>query len=208
MTELLCLVHTYMRGSQKGMPIKSASAYPNKKCRCENCLAYKKIESRDYYDRNTDKVLQRSRAWYKDNKEYHNELTRNNYKQNKEKILEKHKEWKKNNKERYAQISSDWKKNNRHKIRLQNHRRKARKLNNGHEPYTEEQVLYLYGNNCHLCNSPIDLNAPRKCGVPGWENGLHLEHVIDMALGGPDTLDNVRPSHALCNLKKKPREMV
>ena len=52
------------------------------------------------------------------------------------------------------------------------------------------------------------MSAPRKCGLPGWQNGLHIEHVIDLALGGLDTLENVRPSHAVCNLKKNPRGMV
>ena len=37
------------------------------------------------------------------------------------------------------------------------------------------------------------------------ESGLHIEHFIDIALGGPDTLENVRPSHAWCNLTKAPK---
>ena len=85
-------------------------------------------------------------------------------------------------------------------------RRKARKLKNGFEFYTEKQVLEKYGTNCYLCGEPIDMNAPRSAKTPGWEYGLHIEHVIDMAFGGPDTLDNVRPSHALCNLKKIPNK--
>ena len=206
MADLLCLVHVYGQGINKGMPIKSASAYPNKKCRCENCRAYKKVESRDYYYRNKDKVLKISREWYKNNTERHNILTKNNYQKNKKRIREKHKEWKENNKERYAQISSEWKKNNRDKIRIQNHKRKARLLNNRHEPYTENQILELYGTDCYLCKLPIDMRSPRRCGPPGWQNGLHIEHVIDLALGGADSLDNVRPSHALCNLTKKTKQ--
>ncbi len=87
-------------------------------------------------------------------------------------------------------------------------RRRARKLQNGIEYYTEKQVLEKYGINCYLCKKPIDMLAPRTTWTKGWENGLHIEHVIDIALGGPDTLANVRPSHAICNLKKKPVEMV
>jgi 5-methylcytosine-specific restriction endonuclease McrA len=29
-----------------------------------------------------------------------------------------------------------------------------------------------------------------------------MEHVIDLAIGGPDSLENVKPAHGLCNLKK------
>ena len=208
MADLLCLVHVYSKGINKGMPIRSASAYPNKKCRCENCRAYKKIESRDYYDRNKNKVLTRSRNWFNNNKERHRRVVREYSENNKDRIRQKQKEWKENNKEKHKQIMSDWKKNNRDKVRLQNHRRKARRLNNRYETYTEQQVLETYGTDCHLCKTPINLDAPRKCGIPGWEDGLHLEHVVDLALGGSDTLDNVKPAHALCNLKKKPREMV
>lgn len=87
-------------------------------------------------------------------------------------------------------------------------RRKARKLQNGIEYYTEQQVLAKYGSTCYLCKEPIDMDAPRTTWTKGWEKGLHIEHVVDIALGGPDTLDNVRPSHAICNLRKKPRGMV
>lgn len=94
------------------------------------------------------------------------------------------------------------------KIREYTRKRRAQKLNNGFEKYTEAEVLGLYGTDCYLCNAPIDMSASRRCGDSGWEKGLHIEHVIDIALGGPDTLVNVRPAHAICNLKKKPREMV
>ena len=59
-----------------------------------------------------------------------------------------------------------------------------------------------------MCKIEINMNAPRLVGQPGWEQGLHIEHYIDIALGGPDTLENVRPSHAICNLTKNPRGMV
>lgn len=87
-------------------------------------------------------------------------------------------------------------------------RRRAKKLENGIEYYTEKQVLDTYGTSCYLCKKPIDMGAPRTTWSKGWEFGLHIEHVFDIALGGPDTLENVRPAHGICNLKKKPRKMV
>lgn len=81
-------------------------------------------------------------------------------------------------------------------------RRRARLRNSLTEKYTLDDVLNAYGTTCYLCNTEIDLNAPRRIGTVGWENGLHLEHVIDIAKGGNDVLENVRPSHGLCNLKK------
>ena len=89
------------------------------------------------------------------------------------------------------------------KTREKRRRRRAAVLKNGFEYYTEAQVLDLYGTTCYLCNHPIDLDAPRTQGRgEGWELGLHIDHVIPIVSDGPDTLDNVRPTHALCNLSK------
>lgn len=85
-------------------------------------------------------------------------------------------------------------------------RRRARKANVISEPYTAQQILELYGTNCHLCHEPIDLIAPRHQGQKGWEFGLHLEHVIPLALGGSNLIENVRPSHGLCNIRKGARQ--
>ena len=68
--------------------------------------------------------------------------------------------------------------------------------------YSDLEVLEIYGSNCHICNEPIDLNAPRQCGKPGWEKGLHIDHVYPLSKGGLDTLENVRPSHGQCNIIK------
>jgi 5-methylcytosine-specific restriction endonuclease McrA len=88
------------------------------------------------------------------------------------------------------------------KFRAAWRKRKAAKLNNGFEPYTEQEVLDTYGSNCHLCSEPINLEAPRKSGHEGWEQGLHIDHFISLKDGGADSLNNVRPSHGVCNLRK------
>jgi 5-methylcytosine-specific restriction endonuclease McrA len=86
--------------------------------------------------------------------------------------------------------------------RRSGNRRRARMRDNGFEIYSEIQVLVKYGKDCHICKTPIDLKAPRRVGVDNWFLGLHIDHLIPIAKGGADTLENVRPAHALCNLKK------
>ena len=66
-----------------------------------------------------------------------------------------------------------------------------------------QEVLDKYGSKCHICNKEIDLLAPRKVGVNGWEMGLHLDHIVPLSKGGSDDISNVMPSHGLCNLRKK-----
>lgn len=68
--------------------------------------------------------------------------------------------------------------------------------------FSVNTVLNTYGTDCHLCGEPIDLDAPRLAGRPGWERSLHIDHVIPISKGGDDTLENVRPSHGKCNVKK------
>ena len=86
--------------------------------------------------------------------------------------------------------------------RASGNRRQERILENGYEFYTVTQVLVAYGKTCHICHEPIDLKASRWVGRGDWLLGLHVDHVVAIANGGPDTLANVRPSHAICNLKK------
>jgi 5-methylcytosine-specific restriction endonuclease McrA len=39
-------------------------------------------------------------------------------------------------------------------------------------------------------------------GEEGWELYPHLDHVIPLSKGGNDTPDNVRTTHAKCNMAK------
>ena len=82
-------------------------------------------------------------------------------------------------------------------------RRQAKKLNNGYEFYSDTDVINIYGTNCHLCEQPIDMNASRRSGIgENWEFGLHIDHIVPISSGGPDTLENVRPAHGICNIRK------
>lgn len=80
--------------------------------------------------------------------------------------------------------------------------RRARLQNGFTQHYTVDDVLREYGILCYLCKKEIDLYAPRRPGILGWENGLHVDHVIPIISGGADSLENVRPSHGKCNLIK------
>lgn len=84
-------------------------------------------------------------------------------------------------------------------------RSEARRRSTVYEKYTELQVIDIYGSVCHLCGKDIDMTAKRSPGKPGWELSLHLDHVIPISKGGTDTLENVRPAHGICNIKKGAR---
>ena len=79
---------------------------------------------------------------------------------------------------------------------------KHRKAKSSGLPFTEQDVLDKWGTDCHICGEPIDLNAPRHSKSAGWKHGLHLDHVIPVTKGGENSLENVKPAHAVCNLSK------
>lgn len=91
---------------------------------------------------------------------------------------------------------------NRTKRAKTNKSRFARSSSNKSNYFSVDTVIDAYGSDCHLCDKPIDLKASRKVGANGWELSLHIDHVIPLSKGGDDTLENVRPSHAQCNLYK------
>lgn len=99
-------------------------------------------------------------------------------------------------KEQINTLRSDW------RFRTPNARRHFRRNNTSPGNYSDADVLSTYGLDCHICQTSIDLNAPRQVGKDGWEKGLHIDHVYPLSKGGLDTLENVRPSHGRCNIIK------
>jgi 5-methylcytosine-specific restriction endonuclease McrA len=142
-----------------------------------------KLQNKDWYVKNREKVLERNREFRKKNPEY--------VKQYQDAYRESHKE------ER-----NEYRLSNLEKFRSYTRKRIALKLKNGHEPYTEDEVLQEHGSNCHICAEPIDLLVSRKVGVGEWKRGFHIDHLVPLSKGGMDSLSNVRPAHAECNLFK------
>jgi hypothetical protein len=169
----------------------------------------------------TDKSIEYQKNWKKENPEKVKSYSDNYWSKNPDKLKEKRsrstkkwrskfpekanekaRKWRKANPEKVKEINKRHRANNPNKPRDDARARRARLKQVPFEKLTEQQIFDRWGTNCHLCKLPIDLNAPRQPGKAGWENGLHLEHVIRIADGGSDTLENIKPAHGLCNLKK------
>lgn len=81
-------------------------------------------------------------------------------------------------------------------------RDRAKKNGGQYAYYTRKQIFDRDGYDCYLCQEPVDFTAPHVIGQPGWETYPHVEHVVPLALGGDDTLENVKIAHAKCNMDK------
>ena len=126
------------------------------------------------------------------------------YKKNKEEKDAQNRAWYHKNAEARIEQTSAWQKANPEKRRGYRTKQRALKLGNEHSPYTETEMLKRYGTVCYLCNEPIDFDAPRTGA--GYEKSFWRDHVVALTNGGPDTLDNVKPSHAICNILKGTKE--
>jgi 5-methylcytosine-specific restriction endonuclease McrA len=124
---------------------------------------------------------------------------------NLEKEKENNKRWRQSETGRQymKQYRKDWYKENSEIAIRTVTRRRARRRSNGYEFYSLQDAIDIYGTICHLCDQEIDLFHPRKVGAEGWEKSFQLDHIIPISQGGPDTLDNVRPSHARCNMNRR-----
>ena len=150
--------------------------------------------------------LEQARATDKRSRERHravtNERTRDWRKKNPEKAVKASRGWHSKYPERSKELHKAWMSSNPEKTLGANRVRRARKAGVSSEPYTVRQILDLYGTDCHLCDEPIDLKLPRQVGKEGWQLGLHLDHEIPLSKGGSDLIENVKPSHAICNMRK------
>ena len=146
-----------------------------------------KRRKKERYQRDREKILKANKAYYLNNKD---------------RAVERGRAWRQNNLERSRNNQRDYYQKNKEHIRNNLKRRRHTRYGVLSIPYSKEEVLLKYGTDCHICNQPIDLSISRKPGILGWQKALHLDHVIPMSKGGSDTIDNVKPSHAECNLRK------
>jgi 5-methylcytosine-specific restriction endonuclease McrA len=101
---------------------------------------------------------------------------------------------------KYKEAEKRWRKENPDRAYANRHR--AKKYGVPTEYYTKKHIFDRDGYDCYLCNTPVDLTAPHIQGQPGWEKYPHIEHVIPISKGGPDTKANVKIAHAKCNIDK------
>ena len=59
-------------------------------------------------------------------------------------------------------------------------------------------VVATYGHVCHLCRGPIPQDLPADHPL-----SLTLDHLVPRSRGGTDELDNLRPAHRRCNLRRR-----
>jgi 5-methylcytosine-specific restriction endonuclease McrA len=62
-------------------------------------------------------------------------------------------------------------------------------------------VIATYGMRCHLCGGRIDERLDRNHSL-----ALTIDHVVPISRGGSDEIENLRPAHRACNVRKSDRD--
>lgn len=169
---------------------------------CEKCKEAKREDSRRFRERHPRKKAEQGRQYRLKYPEKNKAIQKAYKVKNREKIIANAKIYRLKNKDKIAIYTAEYRAKFPEKRRERLRRYRAKKAGNGIEPYTEKQVIKLYGTMCYICKGSIDMNAPRIPPKHNWQRGFQIDHVIPISKGGPDTLENVRPAHGFCNLSK------
>lgn len=158
-----------------------------------------------YREENKDKVKEQKRIEYENNREKYLLRRKTYYRENRAEILKEMKLYQKENRERIAEYKRNYSIKNRHilakkarvyaknnaeSFRERNARRKALLRQNKVGEVDYEKILKRDGLFCYLCGSDID------------DGDYHMDHVIPLSRGGSHSMENIKVTHARCNLIK------
>lgn len=132
------------------------------------------------------------KKWYNDNKEALKKKSTDWYKNNRDLRRVTSKEYRIKNKDTIKERKKQYRQENKQKIRANIHNRKAKKRGNG-GIHTGQQAIDLFnmqGGKCVYCKIKLT------------ENNKHKDHIIPLALGGTNNIENIQWLCAKCNLSK------
>jgi 5-methylcytosine-specific restriction endonuclease McrA len=151
----------------------------------------KRAAARRWRAANRERVLEKKREHYRRNRAAYADRGRAYYAANKERLRASNRAWIQANRERYRAASREWRKRNALLRKEAEMRRRARMRGNRVTKADYEAILVEHGMFCHICSLVIV-----------DESDLHFDHVVPLALGGPHSPDNIKPAHAICNMRK------
>ena len=173
---------------------------------CKNCnIEY----MNEYYEKNKDKIKEKSKEWEENNKDKIKEREKNyreknkdkikKYREkNKDKIREEKREYYLNNKNLFKEKMREYRKTEKGKMVYKNSNNKRRaKIREGNIKTEDLKLLIENSKTCYWCNTKI--NKKEKAGY-------HLDHYIPLSKGGTHTLENIVISCPNCNILKSNKD--
>jgi 5-methylcytosine-specific restriction endonuclease McrA len=153
----------------------------------------KRAYMRERYAANKERLGAEQRAYRKANKERLKDYWRAYYAANRERRIAETCAWAINNRDKKAAQSRIWSRANKEKRNIAHNRRRARiKASANTFTISDWRTLITRSKTCHWCKKPW--NKSRR--------PTH-DHVIPIAKGGPNTLENSVAACKSCNSKKR-----
>lgn len=177
--------------------------------KCKKCSDNKKINNKQYYELNKDRIKQYNEWFNENNKEKRKECNKKYYDKNKEMLNEYSKQWKKDNKNYEKQYYED------NKEKLREYRRNWFSINK--ERYKGQRRISKQKRRAKLKNLPATLtieqwkqtkeNFNNQCAYCGKQlKNLTQDHFIPLSKDGPYTADNIIPACRSCNTSKNNKD--
>lgn len=148
-------------------------------------------DAREYYLRNRQKIIDRSKKRYSEKKDEIKPKNRKYYLHNRELI----------NKKRRESRAKNIKKS-RERYIYDRQLRRARLNNVMSEKYNRLEIYKKFGGYCIVCDEKIHLKYKHPHRM-----AFTIHHLIPIKLGGDDLIGNIAPAHFKCNVSvgiKKP----
>jgi 5-methylcytosine-specific restriction endonuclease McrA len=142
----------------------------------------------EYSERNRDRLREQGRKFREEHPGYHGEWRRRNPDR-----LEYERAHREANREQYRIKARRQHENNPQLRRQIKNKYRARKIDNGHIPYTPTQLdskVAYWGNRCWMCAKSLHGHV------------IQMDHVKPLHKGGMDCLSNLRPACGRCNASK------
>lgn len=149
-------------------------------------------KKRDYNRRPS--VIERMKAYrrqhYETNKGKHKENSSRWKEQNPEKVQQYKRSWKERNPEQVIESRARYNRDHKETTIAWSHRRRAKRAAATVGEVDYKRIWKRDKGICYLCGCPVD------------KNDVHYDHVTPLSRGGTHSEDNLRVTHARCNLIK------
>jgi 5-methylcytosine-specific restriction endonuclease McrA len=151
-------------------------------------------KTRRWREANLEFARERTRQWRAANPDRARESTRRWREANPDKQKESARRWRLTNPDKKREALRLWHEENPEKVRIYQHNRRARKLNNG-GTHTAEDIRALYKSQKGRC---------WYCGKKVGDN-YHVDHRVPLSRGGSNAPENLVVGCPTCNLSKHDR---
>lgn len=164
---------------------------------CLNNAAYlKEYKAKDYLQ-NSERYRDLSAKYYAEHQESAKAYAREKRLQNQDAAIARAKEWRQKNPEKSSASTKRWQAENASIVSIHKSNRRAKKrlsvgvLSTG----LKDKLFTIQRGKCACCGLPLGSN-------------YHLDHIMPLALGGPNTDDNIQLLRQRCNNQKHTKHPV